>query len=127
MGRKKIRRGPGSREIGGKDLRLADEVRYIQRRAAAYDARFVTVGPLALFSTDTGDAWLLDPADHLAARIARDGADEPIHIEETDTTFAIEWHGGYRIDGDVFVYMDRNSARIVSVLGYPTERIAQLG
>ena len=61
MGRKKIRRGPGSREISGKDFRLAEEVRYIQRRAAEYDPRFVTIGPLALFSTDTGDAWLLTP------------------------------------------------------------------
>jgi hypothetical protein len=127
MGRKKIRRGPGQREISGKDFRLAEEVHYIQRRAAAYDARFVTIGPLALFSTDTGDAWLLDPADHLAARIARDGAAEPLHFEETDTNFAIEWKGNYRIDGDTFVYMDRNTARMVSVLGYPTARIAKLG
>ena len=127
MGQKKIRRGPGQREISGKDFRLAEEVRYIQRRAAECDARFVTVGPLALFSTDTGDAWLLDPADHLAARIAKDGAAEPLHFEETDTSFAIEWKGNYRIDGDVFVYIDRNSARIVSVLGYPTAQIAKLG
>jgi hypothetical protein len=127
MGRKKIRRGPGQREISGKDFRLAEEVRYIQRRAAECDARFVTVGPLALFSTETGDAWLLDPADHLAARIARDGAAEPIHFEETDTSFAIEWKGNYRIDGDVFVYIDRNSARIVNVLGYPTAQVAKLG
>jgi hypothetical protein len=96
MGRKKMRRGPGQREISGKDFRLAEEVHYIQRRAAAYDARFVTIGPLALFSTDTGDAWLLDPADHLAARIARDGAAEPLHFEETDTNFAIEWKGNSR-------------------------------
>jgi hypothetical protein len=127
MGRKKIRRGPGSREISGKDFRLAEEVRYIQRRAAEYDPRFVTIGPLALFSTDTGDAWLLDPADYLAASIARDGVAEPIHFEETDTNFAIEWRGHYRIDGDAFVYMDRSSARIVSVLGYPTDRIVKLG
>ena len=105
---------------------MAEEVRYIQRRAAEFDARFVTIGPLALFSTDTGDAWLLDPADHLAARIARDGTAEPIHFEETDTDFAIEWQGNYHIEGDAFVYRDRNSARIVSVLGYPTARIAKL-
>jgi hypothetical protein len=70
----------GLGEIRGKDFRLADEIRYIQDRAAAYDGRFVTVGSLALFSTDSGDAWLLDPADHLAARLARDGAPEPIHF-----------------------------------------------
>jgi len=85
------------------------------------------VGPLALFSTDTGDAWLLDPGDHLAVPIARDGVAEPIHFEETETSFAIEWKGNYRVDGDLFVYIDRNTARMVSVLGYPTAQIARLG
>src|SRR3981081_1066219 len=73
MGRKTIKRGIGKRAVEGKDLRLADEIDYIQRRAAEHDGRFVTVGPVILFSTDTGDAWLMDPADHLAARLARDG------------------------------------------------------
>ena len=77
----------------GKDFRPADEVRHIQRRAAAHDGRIVTIGQLILFSTETGDAWLLDPADRLAARLARDGESEPIHIEETDSTFAIDWKG----------------------------------
>ena len=88
----------------GRSFRLADEVVYIQRRAAAHDGRIVTIGQLVLFSTETGDAWLLDPSDQLAARLARDGESEPIHIEETDTTFAIAWKGRYRIDGSAFVY-----------------------
>ena len=88
-GRKPIRRGPGKRIVEGKSFRLADEVGYIQRRAAAHDGRIVTIGQLVLFSTETDDAWLLDPADQLAARLTRDGQSEPIHIEETDTTFAI--------------------------------------
>jgi len=127
VGRAKIRRGPGQRDMRGKDFRLAVEIRYIQRRAAASDGRFVTVGPLALFSTDTGDAWLLDPADHLAARLARGGDPEPIQFEETDTNFAIGWKGNYSVDGDAFVFIDNDSARIVTILGYPTDRIAQLG
>jgi hypothetical protein len=86
-----MRRGPGKRIVEGKSFRVADEVRYIQRRAADYDGRIVTIGQLVLFSTETGDAWLLDPADRLAARLARDGENEPIHIEETDTTIAIGW------------------------------------
>ena len=69
----------------GESFRLADEVRYIQRRAADRDGRIVTIGQLVLFSTETGDAWLLDSADRLAARLAREGENEPIHIEETDT------------------------------------------
>jgi hypothetical protein len=85
------------------------------------------VGPLALFSSETGDAWLLDPADHLAIRVARDGDPEPVHFEETDTNFAIEWTGNYHIDGELFVYTDRTSVRVVSIFGYPTARIATLG
>jgi hypothetical protein len=54
--------------VDGKNFRLADEVRYILRRAAEHDGRVVTIGQLVLFSTETGDAWLLDPSDQLAAR-----------------------------------------------------------
>ena len=127
MGRKTIKRGPGQRQVAGKEFCLADEVRYVQRRAAEHAGRFVTIGPLALFSTNTGDAWLLDAADHLAARLARDGDPEPIYIEETETNFAIGWKGNYRIDGKAFVYLDRDSGREVTILGYPTDRIAELG
>jgi hypothetical protein len=127
MGRKTIRRGPGKRSLDGKNFRLEDEIDYIRSRAAEHDGRLVTVGPLALFSTDTGDAWVLDPADHLAARLARDGDPEEICFEETDTNFAIGWKGNYQIDGDAFIYIDRDTARVTTVLGYPTRRLAQMG
>jgi hypothetical protein len=72
--------------VDGKSFRLADEVRYIQRRAAEHDERVVSFGQIVLFSTQSGDAWLLDASDHLAARLARDGDAEPIQIEDTETT-----------------------------------------
>jgi hypothetical protein len=83
VNRKKIEAGPGKQGVTGKQLRLAQEIKYIQRRAAEYDARFVTVGPLVFFSTETGDAWMLDPADQLAARLARDGDPEAIDFDST--------------------------------------------
>ena len=83
--------------VEGKSFLLADEVRYIQRRAADRHGRVVTVGQLVLLSTETGDAWLLDPSDQLAARLARDGDPEPVHIEENDTSFVIDWKGNNRI------------------------------
>ena len=86
--------------VDGKNFRLADEVRYILRRAAEHDGRVVTIGQFVLFSTETGDAWLLDPSDQLAAPLARDGDPEPFDIEETDTTFTIDWKGHYRIEGE---------------------------
>jgi hypothetical protein len=113
------------RQLTGKSFRLVDEVRHIQRRAAEHDGRVVTIGPLVLFSTDTGDAWVLDPAEQLATRLARDGAPLPVHIEETDTTFAIGWTGPYRIEGDAFTYSDRESGRMITILGYPTRHLSQ--
>lgn len=112
--------------VDGKTLRLVDEVRYIQRRAADHDGRIVTIGQLVLFSTDTGDAWLLDPSDQLAARLARDGDPEPIRIEENDTAFAIDWKGRYRIDGSAFVYIDRETGNLTTIHGYPTHKLTQI-
>jgi len=123
MGRLKIKRGAGKQWVEGKSLRLAEEVRYIQRRAAQHDGRIVTLGQLLLFSTETGDAWLLDPSDQLVTPVARDGEILSVHIEETDTSFAIGWTGAYQIDGAAFVYRDKDSGNVRTILGYPTQRI----
>jgi hypothetical protein len=79
--------------VSGKGFRRADEIRYIPDQAADHDGRMVAIGQLIPFSTDTGDAWLLDITDQLAVPLARDGDPEPIHLEETDSSFTIEWKG----------------------------------
>jgi hypothetical protein len=68
---------------------------------------------------------VLDPAEQLATRLARDDAPLPVHLEETDTTFAIGWTGHYRIEGDAFTYSDRESGRMITILGYPTRHLSQ--
>jgi hypothetical protein len=88
--------------VDGKNFRLADEVRYILGRAAEHDGRVITIGQIILFSTETGDEWLLDLSDQLAARPARDGKSEPFHIEE---------NGRYRIEGAAFVWIRNRTAR----------------
>jgi len=110
--------------VDGASFRLADEVRYIQRRAAEHDGRVVTIGQLTLFSTETGDAWIIDRDDHPALRLACQGDPEPFHIEETDTSFAIDWKGHYHIEGEAFIYADRDTGRTTTVLGYPTDKLA---
>lgn len=127
MGRRTIKRGSSRQVVDGKGFRLAEEISYIQDRAADRDGRIVAIHQLILFSTDTGDAWLLDVTDHLAIRLARDGEPESIYLEETDTSFAIEWQGHYSIEGSAFVYADRETGRITTILGYPTQKISQAG
>ena len=104
--------------VGGASFRLGDEIRYIIRRAADHDGRIVNIGQLTLFSSETGDAWIIDRDDHLALRLARQGDPEPFHIEETDTSFAIDWNGHYRIEGAAFVFTDRDTGRITTTLDH---------
>ena len=87
----------------------------------------MSIGQLVLFSSESGDAWMLDPCEHLAVRLASDGHPEPIHIEDTETTFAVAWTGEYGIVGPAFLYTDRESGGGTTVLGYPTQKLAQMG
>jgi len=113
--------------VDGKSFRLADEVRYIQRRAAEHDSRIVSIGQLVLFSSESGDAWMLDPCEHLAVRLASDGDPEPIYIEDTETTFTVAWTGQYGIVGPAFLYTDRDRRRVTTMFGYPIRKLSRMG
>jgi hypothetical protein len=121
--RRPVKRGRGQQLIPGEDFNLADEVTYIQQRAANRVGRIVTLGPVLLFSTETGDGWLLDPADHLAAPIARDGEALPLSIEDTEKTFSIAWQGYYAIVDNVFTFHDATSGRVTTFVGYPIQQL----
>ncbi len=122
----KIRRTPGKQRLRREHFRLSEELRAIQQHAAEHNGRIVSIGPLVLFSTESGDAWILDPADQLAARLAHNGDPLPVYIDETDTNYAIGWQGHYRIDGDAFVYEDHESQRLTAVRGYPTQLLLRV-
>jgi hypothetical protein len=62
-GKQKSGRGNSRRVLDWKHVSIAAEVAYIIRCAQAHDGKVVTLGPLLFFSTATGDAWVLDPAD----------------------------------------------------------------
>jgi hypothetical protein len=89
----------------------------LERRAAAHDSRIVSIGQLVLFSSESGDAWMLDPSEHLAVRLASEGQPEPIHIEDTETTFTVAWTGQYGIVGPAFLYTDPDSRRVTTTFG----------
>src|SRR5438445_13462542 len=84
-----MKRGSGKQWVEGKRFRLADEVRYIQNKAAGHDGRVVTLGQLVRFSTDSGAAWLLDVPDQLAARLARVGERDSFRLDVSDIRFAM--------------------------------------
>ena len=123
MARRRMQRDSAAQRLSRQSLRLAEEVRHIRDRAAEHDGRIVGIGPLVLFSTDSGDAWILEPADHLATKLASDGDALPAYIEETETKFLIGWQGRFQIDGDTFIYENNESGRLVSIRGYPVKQL----
>lgn len=104
-------------------INIKGEVEYIARCAAAHDARVVALGSRVFFSTETGDAWLLDPSDHLALCLARDGDSRPVNIMESAGTCAIGWDMTYQISGDRFVVADL-SGQSRTIIGYLIREIA---
>ena len=108
------------------NFRITAEIRSIQNRAAEHDGRIVSLGPLLLFATDTGDAWILDHADHLASRLARDGEPLDVYVEDSEVKYAIAWKGRYRFEADLFVYEDNDSLRETAIRGYPIQRLLRM-
>ena len=106
-------------------VNISKEADYIIRRAQESDARIVRLGALILFSTVSGDAWLLDVEDGLALCLARMGERQPFHIIETPTQFGIEWTANYRIEGEKFVVIEP-SDQVRTIIGYPTREIFQV-
>ena len=54
--------------------------------------------PFTLFSTGIGDAWLLDPNEHLAMCLKR----QPITLRDEPDRIEVEWDGEYELLGDFF-------------------------
>ena len=126
MTHRKNQRGSERQRLPRERLRVAEEIRSIQHRAAEHDGRIVSIGRLVLFSTKTGDAWILDPADQLAARLAYNGDPLPVYINETNTDYAIGWQGRYCIDAEAFIYEDNESRRLTAIRGYPIQALLRV-
>jgi len=112
-------------QLSHDQINIEGEVEYIVRCAAERDARVITLGPLAFFSTETGDAWMLDPSDRSALCLARDGDPEPVNVIETAESFAVEWNMSYEISGDRFTITDR-AGHSRTIIGYPVQEIARM-
>ena len=102
---------------------ILSEANYILSRAQNFDSRVVSFGPLLFFSTQSGDAWMLDPGDGLALCLAKEGEPQSVHIDETDENFKIEWTADYQIDGEAFNILERSSQKFISFFGYPISDI----
>ena len=113
---------PKKKKLNREQISITGESNYILNRAQNYESLVVSLGSLIFFSTETGDAWMLDYKDGLALCLAKVGEKQPFRIVETPEKFAIEWNVTYQIEGDKFVVIQK-SGQVRTILGYPTEEI----
>jgi len=108
--------------LSQEQINLNREIEYIIKRAKACDYRVVSFGQIILFSTQTSDAWILDPQDELALCLLKDGVRQHFRILETPGNFSIEWQAKYEIiDQRMIFYW--NDGRIKEIIGYPVNEI----
>ena len=120
---KQVKNAPTQTQLLSQEqTNISREVDYIIQRAQEHDARIVRLGTLVLFSTQTGDAWILDAEDELALCLVRSGERQPYRIIETSTNFGIEWAGNYYIEGERFLVTE-SSGQVRTIFGYPTREI----
>jgi len=112
-------------KLAVEELSLVKEVDYIIDRSRNQDSRVVALGSLILFSTITGDAWILDMKDDLALNLAVGGEKLSFEITETRESFNIGWTVKFQINENEFVVYEA-SGKIRTVFGYPTQEILNI-
>lgn len=122
MGRWGRKRRRGRRQVlAREEVNIVREAELAVQRAVRRETRIVTIGPLIFFSTESGDAWVLDPGDGLARRLANDGTSLPHGIHETAESFGVEWQYEYEFDGDAMIVRGDAGTRVIT--GYPVAAI----
>lgn len=87
------------------------EVEKIQESAGAKKAAVLALGVFVLFSTASGDAWLLEVTDMDAIQVARGGEKLAVQIEENPETIEFNWTHKFDVKNKQFVltsYKDKS-------------------
>ncbi len=103
---------------------LSQEINTIIQLSHQREARLLSLGKLIFFSTQTGDAWILDPDEGRARCLSLDGEKQPVTINETSASAGIDWDSEYRIKGSLFTVLEY-SGPVRTILGYPTRQIEE--
>jgi len=101
---------------------IKKEIDYIISRAKKEDSRKVQLGGLLLFSTQTGDAWILDTKDNLAICLMRGKEKQKYKIIDTPTQFGFDWDYSYSIDNGWFIIVDKKGTER-KISGYPVTEL----
>ena len=109
--------------LGQLKISLQTEIERIQAAARSGDEVVRELGVFILWSTRTGDAWLLEITESDAVQVAAGGEVVEVPIDENPETIAINWSHTFAIRDRKFyltAYADKQETCLEQV---PTQRI----
>jgi hypothetical protein len=87
----------------------------------------VACPPFVLFSTGVGDAWLLEPDEHLAMCLVWHGERQIIGLRDDPDRIEVEWDCAYELLGDFFSVESQHPVIGTRAIGgYPLADVRQL-
>lgn len=108
-------------------LSFTSEVEYIIACALKGTCKVVRLESCILFSTDDGDAWLLDADDHRALCLLWHGERQSTEIIEDEQTFYVEYDAVFDTSMDSFQVASENpKIGQRTIFGYPAHEITEL-
>jgi hypothetical protein len=116
---------PFQRLLPAEKINYTAEAELVQQRAAHGQPSAIRIGSIVLFSTATGDAWVIEAQTGAAARLARAGEAGPIPIVVTPGKFDIVWEARYHLDDENFTAIE-DDGNSETTSGYPVALIRHL-
>ncbi len=103
---------------------VTDEIKKIQESAAKKEATIKVIGVFIFFSTDKGDAWLLEMTEMDAVIAAKSGKVIDVDISESDETIEVNWTHRFTVKNKEFKTTAYSDNAIETYTDYPTSTIS---
>jgi hypothetical protein len=102
---------------------LIHEIGLIQQAAAERRQKIKELGVFILFSTEDGDAWLLEITDSDGVQLAKDGVALDVPIDQNPETIEVNWSHIFAIHSREFQITSYADRSVQEMSGYPTMEI----
>lgn len=91
-----------SAQLQAQKVSINDEVAKLQAAAANREETMRVIGVFIFFSTNDGDAWLLELTDLDAVLVARAGEKIAVEINESPETIEVNWSHQFSVKNKTF-------------------------
>ena len=103
---------------------LQNEINAIQKMASKSKFKVRELGVFILFSTEKGDAWLLEVTESDALQLAAEREIMTVDLEENPETIEIHWTHTFEVKNKQFIITDYKDKKVETIENYPTHAIS---